>query len=385
MASDVNQLVDIFGGKHDIGAINLMPQISAPSNTLTATTSSGGGMGTGVYQYSVTYCTGYKQSNGVLQITGETTGSPSFSVTTPSGNGTVGLNAIPVYGGNAVVARRIYRTAVGGSTLYLVATISDNVTQTYTDSASDASITSGAGIPSANQTGTYFMQDMIIRKSVPQVQLDASRGTFTGLSYNASSTSDFGLNIKVANNNVLKLSSTGATTTFGGSTLDDSLGNATIKGTLKSDNTYLVWNDNYVKRTFVLQHLSTAQVVSTLNAWVKVGFQTIDRDLLSECPAGYSQFKAKNAGTYSISSSLFVSTPAVNTLVYIGFFKNGSLICRSNGVVSSSTQTYNLPVFGHCELELAVNDIIEVYVYTSASVTLAADNLGSIFTVGRLT
>jgi hypothetical protein len=383
MASDIAQVTDFFSGKHDIGGITIAPATAAPTNTITGSTSAGTNLGAGAYQYVVTYLTGYRKSDGTLSITGETLPSTAFSITTPAGNGTISLTGIPV-GGPLVIARNLYRTKVNGSTFYLVKQFADNSTQVFTDNTPDASLPSTTP-PTTNGTGSFFTSDLWINKNIPQLQLDAGRGTFTGLSYNATPSSDFGLNIKVANNNVLKLSAAGATTTFGGSTLDDGSGNMVVKGTLKSGNSFNVWNDDYTKRTYVYQHLSTAQTISTLNTWVKVGFQTIDRDLLGECPAGYSQFKAKNAGTYAISSSLFVTTPAVNTLIYIGVFKNGSMACRASGTVSSSTQTYNLPVSGYCELELALNDIIEIYVYTSASITLAADNLGSIFTVGRLT
>lgn len=64
--------------------------------------------------------------------------------------GKVNLANIPTSSDANVVARKIYRTTVNGSTLKLLTTINNNTTTTYADNIADGSL--GATIPSANGT-----------------------------------------------------------------------------------------------------------------------------------------------------------------------------------------------------------------------------------------
>lgn len=69
------------------------------------------------------------------------------------------LTAIPL-GPSGTTSRKLYRTAAGGSTLKLVATIADNTTTTYTDTMPDANLTlavsfTGGGLNDATSGGTY--------------------------------------------------------------------------------------------------------------------------------------------------------------------------------------------------------------------------------------
>ena len=104
-----------------------------PSSSMTATAVSGSGLSIGAYSYRVTFV-----------IDGVETGlsEPSANATTTAGNQQVNLAAIPTYSGpRNCSARKIYRTPVGGENLlYLVATIGDNVTTTYSDTTADASL-----------------------------------------------------------------------------------------------------------------------------------------------------------------------------------------------------------------------------------------------------
>lgn len=59
----------------------------------------------------------------------------------------VDVSGIPI-GATAVTARKLYRTAAGGSQLKLLTTISDNTTTTYADSTADASL--GANAPTVD-------------------------------------------------------------------------------------------------------------------------------------------------------------------------------------------------------------------------------------------
>lgn len=151
-ASDVQQLNNIFNGTHDIGQVNLAPTVTTPTTTgFSFATQSGGSLGVGTYQYVFTYVTGQYKTDGVtIQITGETLASSSLSVTTTSANKTVAVT-LPNPGPVSIIATRIYRTAVGGSTYGLIATVKDGVTS-YTDNTADGS--RGAAPPTTNSTGT---------------------------------------------------------------------------------------------------------------------------------------------------------------------------------------------------------------------------------------
>jgi hypothetical protein len=152
-ASDLNQLVDVFKGTHDIGTITFAPTVVAPTTTgFSLVGQAGSTLGVGAYNYQFTYVTGYYKSDGTLVLTGETTVSPSLAITTASANTTVKVT-LPVPAAASVVATRIYRTAVGGATYGLIATVKDGTT-IYTDSTADAS--RGAAPPGSNTTGTRF-------------------------------------------------------------------------------------------------------------------------------------------------------------------------------------------------------------------------------------
>ena len=125
---------------------------SAPASAPSAARAVGSGMGTGVYQYLTTF----------LTQGGETPAGPSVSVTTTGGNNQVSISNIPIgpatapvgsIATNYVIGRNIYRTLVGGSTFYLLTTITDNTSTTYTDSTADASLFTNASPPTVNTSG----------------------------------------------------------------------------------------------------------------------------------------------------------------------------------------------------------------------------------------
>jgi hypothetical protein len=122
--------------------------LGAPSiSFMTATAVSGSGLGTGVYQYKVTY----------VGANGETAASSAVSTTTSSGNQKVNLAGIPTGSYAGVGYRRIYRTAVGGSTYKLLTTILDNTTTTYVDTTADGSL--GATLATHPTMGGYVQKN----------------------------------------------------------------------------------------------------------------------------------------------------------------------------------------------------------------------------------
>ena len=93
----------------------------------------------GVHNIAITFVT----------ATGETSIGPSAPVNMPSSK-TISVSNIPL-GGINVTARNVYMTQVGGSTYYLVGTISDNTTTTFTINVADTSLSTAA--PPSNTTG----------------------------------------------------------------------------------------------------------------------------------------------------------------------------------------------------------------------------------------
>ena len=117
----------------------------APPGALTSALAGlgAGVLGNGLYKYKVT----------LVNAAGETTGGTANAGTTVAdytANGQIALSSIPT-GAAGTTARRLYRTKVGGSTYYLLATIADNVTATYTDNTADAALVTAE--PGWNTTG----------------------------------------------------------------------------------------------------------------------------------------------------------------------------------------------------------------------------------------
>lgn len=123
-----------------IDGTNAEPAPGAPTVALAG--AGAGNVDNGVHRYRVTFVT----------AAGETeagTISGPVTVADKAADGRVALTAIPL-GGGAVTARKLYRTAAGGSTYLLLATIADNTTTIYTDNIADSGL--GAGAPSVNTT-----------------------------------------------------------------------------------------------------------------------------------------------------------------------------------------------------------------------------------------
>ncbi|HZU69963.1 MAG TPA: hypothetical protein VFA09_22020 [Ktedonobacteraceae bacterium] len=126
-----------------------------PPAGMTASAVAGSGLGIGSYSYTVTF----------LSQGGETTPSPLASVTTTSGNQQVNLASIPLgpantstpgVATNIVIGRNLYRSLAGGLVLYLLATLPDNTTTTYTDAAPDSALADKPSPPAVNTSGVML-------------------------------------------------------------------------------------------------------------------------------------------------------------------------------------------------------------------------------------
>ena len=129
-----------------IGPGNLEPAPRAPVAALAAPAAPGN-VDNGDHRYLVTFTTAAGETNaGVVTA--------AVTVADKAVNGQVQLTSIPV-GGALVTGRKVYRTAAGGSTYMLAATIANNTATTYTDNLADAGL--GAGAPTANTTEDWLM------------------------------------------------------------------------------------------------------------------------------------------------------------------------------------------------------------------------------------
>jgi hypothetical protein len=126
-------------------------QFAPPPPGMLASASTGTGLNTGSYQYAVTF----------LSPSGETTPSPLITATTSGGQQQVALSSIPVgptssvtaSATNRVIGRNLYRTLVGGSTLFLLATLPDNTSNIYTDMLPDSMLATRPQAPTVNTSG----------------------------------------------------------------------------------------------------------------------------------------------------------------------------------------------------------------------------------------
>lgn len=118
--------------------------IAGPGASIPTLASGGSGVLTGDYRYKVTFAI----TSGARVLTE----SPFSNIAGPItvNNNDIDLTGIPVSLTTGVNARRIYRTANGGAEFFLLTTIADNVTTTFTDNVSDFDL---ALLPSAETLG----------------------------------------------------------------------------------------------------------------------------------------------------------------------------------------------------------------------------------------
>lgn len=91
-----------------------------------------GNVDNGTHAYKVTLVT----------AAGETAGGTGVTVTVvnKTANGQVSLTGIPTGTAGVVTSRKVYRTKAGGGPFYLLTTLGDNTTTTYTDNTADGSL-----------------------------------------------------------------------------------------------------------------------------------------------------------------------------------------------------------------------------------------------------
>ena len=167
-----------------------------PGSAPTLNTASGSNLGVGTYKYAVTF----------NSANGESLVGPAGTVTTTSGNRNVSVSAIAT-GPTGTVSRNIYRSKVNNTSLFLLTTLNDNSTTTYTDSTSDASLSS-----TANPSHSTFGGSVLLKDNTGDTKLQiAQDGAFlTGISLNPTPTTVSGSTSGTASlyqpmNGILKL------------------------------------------------------------------------------------------------------------------------------------------------------------------------------------
>ncbi|HLP86575.1 MAG TPA: tail fiber domain-containing protein [Candidatus Paceibacterota bacterium] len=121
--------------RSDIGFdIYPVPDPTSPTGVVSA----GGSVDDGAHWYGVTYVTAIGETHVRYS---------AAQITTTTGNNTVTLT-IPTSADQRVTSRKIYRTKAGAQQYYeyYLATVNDNTTTTYVDTAADSSLTGSAGI-----------------------------------------------------------------------------------------------------------------------------------------------------------------------------------------------------------------------------------------------
>jgi len=160
--------------------------VTAPTACTAALAGDGAGnVDNGIHKYRITY----------VNATGETelgAVSNAVTVTDKDTDGKVVLTGIPTSSSGSVTSRKIYRTKAGGNAYYLLTTIADNTTTTYTDNTADAGLTGGAANYHANDTFGKIITDdveafgasanntLVGQKAGKSITTDGNYNTFVG-------------------------------------------------------------------------------------------------------------------------------------------------------------------------------------------------------------
>jgi hypothetical protein len=115
------------------------------------------GLLTGVYSYKVTFVTSAGETEG---------GYVSANITAATQK--IEVSDIPTWWGRTVTSRKLYRTAAGGVQHKLVATISDNLTTTFSDNVIDGSLGADVPLPAAAVTGLQVFPDQFHESAIYQ-------------------------------------------------------------------------------------------------------------------------------------------------------------------------------------------------------------------------
>lgn len=128
--------------------------VTAPTACTSALIETAGNIDAGTHKYVITY----------INSTGETEiGSVSNTVTNDGTHKQNSLTSIPISSSSSVISRKIYRTKAGGFEYFLLATLNNNTSTTYTDNIADASLGSYTNNYRVNDSfGKVIVDDEVI-------------------------------------------------------------------------------------------------------------------------------------------------------------------------------------------------------------------------------
>jgi len=154
--------------------------VDDPTGAIVGTPVPGGAVDAGTHYYQVKFVTAIGETHG---------GAYSGAVVADAVNNAVQLSNIPVSPDPRVIARKLYRSKVGGATDtgFLLATINDNVTTTYLDIKTDASLTGNLYLAAYAPNTT---SNQVTIDGVRSMMIDQNRtllGRDTGLNLNGDS------------------------------------------------------------------------------------------------------------------------------------------------------------------------------------------------------
>jgi hypothetical protein len=134
--------------------------VTKPGNTMTGALAGvgAGNVDNGIHLYQVIYITADGQTD-------PQSSTVSVTVVDKTADGKVQLSNIPVSSDPRVTGRKIYRGAAGASSsgLYLLTTISDNITTTYLDNTADSGLSStDRSYRKPNSTAGYLYTDSVL-------------------------------------------------------------------------------------------------------------------------------------------------------------------------------------------------------------------------------
>ena len=110
---------------------------------------------------------------------GETTGGTASDLVTVAGSNDINLTDIPISTDAACTGRKVYMTAAGGSDYFLVDSIANNTTTSYSIVCADGSL--GAAMPTSNTSALADSSDLVFTTSMSAgvVSLKATSTTYT--------------------------------------------------------------------------------------------------------------------------------------------------------------------------------------------------------------
>lgn len=323
--------------------------VSAPTDpTATLIATGTGNVDAGTHSYAVTF----------INAVGETNFDPTQpTVTTDSSHKQVSITNIATSSSASVTARKIYRTKAGGSTFYLLTTISDNTTTSYTDNTADASLGASAGVagPLNSTAGGIYADAGLVLQPLSwsggnywTTTVNGATGALVMGGAGTSTNIDLelipkGTGVVRAGANAAPVATTTDTQTLTGKTITDT-SNSVSYATFTNPYKFSVY------RNASWTSSSTAALVT---------FDTALFDTGSNYNTSTGKFTAPVAGFYWFTATVSPSA-AYNAASFAALFVNGSRVKLGGGiVVAAGSEQVASTVTGL--LKLSTNDYVQVY------------------------